>query len=91
MVAWLGRMDESGRLGVEASAKGHSAQPRERKLFGEEGSEPRWIEVDASAVRVENCRQFGSPWLALQLIRRLKLDESCSGCCCEVGRPFRGG
>jgi transposase len=31
--------------------------------------------VDASAVRVENCRQFGGPWLALELIRRLGLGE----------------
>ncbi len=75
VVAWLGRMDESGRLGVEASAKGHSAGPRQRRLLGEEGPEPRWIEVDASAVRVENCRQFGGPWLALERIRRRKLDE----------------
>ena len=28
-----------------------------------------------AGVRVENCRQFGGPWLALQLIRRLQLDE----------------
>ena len=68
-------MDEPGRLGVEGSARGHSARPRQRKLFGEEGPEPRWIEVDASAVPVEDCRQFGGPWLAWELIRRLKLDE----------------
>ncbi len=74
VVAWLGRMDEAGRLGVEASAEGGAARPRQRKFFGEEGPEPRWIEVDASAVRVENCRQFGGPWLALELIGRLKLD-----------------
>lgn len=41
----------------------------------DERIEPRWIEVDTSAVRVENCRQFGGPWLAMELIRRLHLDE----------------
>ena len=35
---------------------------------------PRWVEVDANAVRVENLKQFGGPWLALELIRRLQLD-----------------
>ncbi len=33
-----------------------------------------WVEVNAAGVRVENCRQFGGPWLALELIRRLQLD-----------------
>ncbi len=36
---------------------------------------PQWVRVDAAGVRVENCKQFGGPWLALQLIERLKLDE----------------
>jgi transposase len=45
-------------------------------LFDEAEStpEPRWVEVNAAGVRVENCRQFGGPWLALELIRRLQLD-----------------
>jgi len=36
--------------------------------------EPEWVEVDASQVRVENCRQFGGPWLAFELIKTLGLD-----------------
>ncbi len=36
---------------------------------------PRWVDVNTAGVRVENCRQFGGPWLALQLIERLQLDE----------------
>ena len=32
------------------------------------------ITVNASAVRVENCVQFGGPWLALQLIKKIGLD-----------------
>lgn len=29
----------------------------------------------SSGVRVENCREFGGPWLAMELIARLRLDE----------------
>ena len=32
-------------------------------------------EVDASRVRVENQLNFGGPWLALGLVRRLGLDD----------------
>ncbi len=50
---------------------------RQRSLFGEEFPipEPRWVEVNAAGVRAENPRQFGGPWLALELVRRLGLDE----------------
>jgi transposase len=86
VVAWLGKLDEAGRLGVQQAAKapradamhgGSAASTRQRKLFDEESSEtePRWVEINAAGVRVENCRQFGGPWLALELIRRLQLDE----------------
>jgi transposase len=90
IVAWLGKLDEAGRLGVEQAARhgdgDHEAKPgaknpaRQLALFDqpeEEDSpvEPRWVEVNSAAVRVENCVQFGGPWLALQLIRRLRLDE----------------
>jgi len=81
VVAWLGNLDEAGRLGVRQAAAPRGASDSSEKqleLFESEpddGVEPRWIEVDASAVRVENCRQFGGPWLARELIRRLKLDE----------------
>ena len=71
VVAHLGKLDEAGRLGLKQAAeeKPSSAQ---KKLFAE--PEPEWVEVDASAVRVENCRQFGGPWLALELIKTLELD-----------------
>ena len=74
VVAYLGRIDDAGRLGVQEAAAGRSGTPRQRRLF-DEPEPPRWVEVNASAVRVENCRQFGGPWLALELIRRLGLDE----------------
>ena len=80
VVAWLGKLDEAGRLGVQQAAAGHpnATSPEQPSTFFDDEfveTEPRWVEVDASRVRVENCRQFGGPWLALELLRRLKLDE----------------
>ncbi len=37
--------------------------------------QPRWVTVNASAVRVENCVRFGGPWLALELIKKIGLDD----------------
>lgn len=73
VVAWLGDVDEEGRLGVRQAAEERTPAERQRTLFDE--PQPRWVRVDVSAVRVENTRQFGGPWLALELVRRLKLDE----------------
>jgi transposase len=84
VVAWLGKLDEAGRLGMRQAAETalNESAPRtgnesQRALFEDESPapEPRWVEVNAAGVRVENCRQFGGPWLALELIRRLQLDE----------------
>jgi len=73
VVAWLGDIDEQGRLGVREAAIGRRPTRRQRTLFAE--PQPRWVRVDATAIRVENCRQFGAPWLALELIQRLRLDK----------------
>jgi transposase len=84
VVAWLGKLDEAGRLGMRQVAETASKEspPQtgnewQRTLFEEERSEPepRWVEINTAGIRVENCRQFGGPWLALELIRRLQLDE----------------
>ena len=75
VVAWLGRMDEAGRLGIQEAAKDCPHADRQQALFDDCEPKPRWVEVNASAVRVENSRQFGGPWLALELIRKLELDE----------------
>ena len=80
VVAWLGNLDEAGRLGVQKAATpphSSSSSGAQLTLFddADDPTEPRWIEVDSSAVRVENCRQFGGPWLAMELIHRLQLDE----------------
>ena len=70
-VAYLGQLDEAGRLGVRNAATGESE--RQARLFDD--VEPRWTEVDVSRVLVENVREFGGPWLALELSRRLGLIE----------------
>jgi transposase len=86
VVAWLGTLDQAGRLGVlqaaggldlEAKLSEHSKNFTQQSLFEFEDTPvvPRYVRVDTNAVRVENCRDFGGPWLALQLIEKLKLDE----------------
>jgi transposase len=71
VVAYLGQLDEKGRLGVKRAAEGKRS--RQKKLIDD--IQPEWVEIDASRVRVENQLNFGGPWLALQLIRRLGLDD----------------
>lgn len=71
IVAWLGVMDEQGRLGVKRCAeKGAEYQT---DLF--HSSEAEWVEVDVKRVRVERSRKFGGPWLGKELLRRLELDR----------------
>jgi transposase len=73
-VAYLGLMDEAGRLGVEQAADPQPSSPQQ-ELFPEPSAESRFVEIDRASVRVENCRQFGGPWLALELIKQLGLHE----------------
>ena len=85
VVAWLGKLDEAGRLGVQQAAETPNAESthhtdptsgQQQTLFEDESQpKPRWVKVNTAGVRVENCRRFGGPWLALELIRRLQLDE----------------
>ena len=70
VVAYLGRLDEAERLGVQHAAEGTTDSQQARF----DRPEPQWVEVDTSAVRVENDRAFGGPWLALGLIHKLGLD-----------------
>ena len=71
VVAWLGAMDEQGRLGVKRCAERTGVQ--QRGLFFD--PQPEWVEVDVKGVRVERSRKFGGPWLGLELLRRLELDR----------------
>ena len=73
-VAYLGQIDEAGRLGVQDAAEPQPSS-RQQTLFLESKPEPRFVEIDHARVRVENCRQFGGPWLALELVKKLGLHE----------------
>jgi transposase len=74
VVAYLGDIDEAGRLGVQQAAAPSDIRSRQRSLFDEQKS-CQYAEVDVSKVRVENCREFGGPWLAWHLIQKLGLDD----------------
>lgn len=69
VVSWLGSMPESQRLGVAATAKNGKHQYR----FGE--PDPEYVRINPRSIKVERVREFGGPWLGLELIRKLGLDE----------------
>ena len=71
LVAYLGQIDEPKRLGVRhaaGKAKGHQASLLE-------ATEPEYVEVDVHRVRLERCLDFGAPWLALEILRRLQVPS----------------
>src|ERR1019366_1327606 len=68
VVAYLGEMDEAGRLGIHQQAAGATAVAQ-RGLFRD--VEPQWVEVDLKRIAVERKRAFGDPWIGLQLCRQL--------------------
>jgi transposase len=70
VVAYLGEMDEAGRIGVQQAAQPKIEPPN---LF--EQVEAQWVEVDLKRVRVECARQFGGVWLGYELLQRLGLIE----------------
>jgi hypothetical protein len=70
VVAYLGDIDEQGRLGVQDAAD-NTCENRQQRLFDQ--VEPRWVQVDVNGVRVERTRDFGGPWLGLELAKRLDL------------------
>ena len=72
IVAYLGQLDESHRLGVKNAAEGNP-ETRQKQLFDD--TRPHWVEVDVKRMRVENRRDFGGPWLGLQLIEPLGLKD----------------
>jgi hypothetical protein len=88
-VAYLGLMDEAGRLVVEQAAEPQLASPQ-CELFLEGHAKPRFDEIDRTRVRVENCRQFGSPWLALELVKKLGLPEFSNARCRRDRSVYRG-
>ncbi len=71
VVAYLGDLDEAGRLGVQSAAGGDRSSVRQQEMF--DPPQPRYVEVDVSGVLVEGVAKFGGPWLALQMINKLGL------------------
>lgn len=69
VVAYLGEMDEAGRLGIKRAVS--DVAERSGELFG--GEPVAWVRVNAEAMRVENGRAFGGPWLGLEVLRKLEL------------------
>lgn len=72
VVAHLGTIEEKKRRGVKRLAE-EKESPEPRGLF--DGDVPEYAEVDTKRVRVENCRDFGGPWLGLELVKELGLDR----------------
>jgi len=70
VVAYLGEMDEAGRLGMKDAAQGQGVT-RQGRLFAEPVR--RLVAVDTARVRVENGRAFGGFWLGMQTVARLGL------------------
>ena len=71
VVAYLGDMGETGRIGVTAAARGEDGS-YQRSLLCEDVA-PEWVEVDVSHVRVERVLDFGAYWLGIQVLSRLGL------------------
>jgi transposase len=70
-VAYLGQMDEAGRLGVQQAAQNHPGH--QASCF--EDTAPEWVEINVKGVRTERPRRFGDVWLALELLKKLHLDR----------------
>ena len=74
-IAYLGQLEERKRRGVRCAAE-EKAESGQRSLFGSSvETSAEWAEVDTKKIRVENQRNFGGPWLGLELARRVGLDS----------------
>ena len=71
VVAYLGDMEEAGRAGVMAAARGEGGAHQAR-LLGEEVA-PEWVEVDVSRVVVERVLDYGAYWLGVEVAKKLGL------------------
>ncbi len=71
VVAYLGDIEESPRLGVQQAATDRTGSWQSR-LF-DEAPEPEWVEVDIRRLKVERVRDFGGCWLGLHVLEQLGL------------------
>jgi hypothetical protein len=75
IVSYLGKLNETKRKGIKQAAEG-KPEWIQTQLFDDKNTiQPEWIEINANGVRVENEKAFGGPWLALQLVKLLGLDD----------------
>jgi transposase len=72
VVTYLGQLDPSQREGVKQAAEGKQGS-HQKRLFDD--VRPQWVEVDVKRVHVENRRDFGGPWLGLELVEQLGLKD----------------
>ena len=76
IVSYLGQLEDSARCGVKnAALSKKKSEFIQAQLFDGEQLAPEWVEIDANGVRVENEKDFGGPWLAMELIKLLGLDD----------------
>ena len=86
IVAYLGQLKDATRRGIKQAAEDHGKpQFVQARLFNDNQLnnsqlndtqlEPEWVEINTNGVRVENEKSFGGPWLALQLVKLLGLDD----------------
>ena len=71
MVAYLGDVAETSRLGVKQAATNQVGSWQSR-LF-DDGLEPEWVEVDTNRLKVEGVHDFGGCWLGLHISEQLGL------------------
>jgi transposase len=70
IVAYLGDMKETTRLEFRQALQNHPESQAARF----DDSTPDWVEVNVKGVKPERLRRFGDVWLALELLKKLKLD-----------------
>jgi len=76
VVAYLGKLNDATRQGVKRAATSPD-KPNfvQAQLFDGDNIEPEWVEINTNGVRVENEKAFGGPWLTLELVKLLGLDD----------------
>jgi len=74
IVGYLGGLPEKVRRGVQWAVEGSRAEGT-ASLFPGADKSAEWVEIEPGKVRTENPRGFGGPWLGLQLVKTLGLDE----------------
>lgn len=71
VVAYLGDLEESRRLGIACAARGEGSGHQANLLS--ENVTPDWVEVDTARVTVERVVDFGTYWVGCQLLEKLGL------------------